>query len=469
MLVLQIKAHHNREYVVGANVMNRLISLWLFVFVLGFSWGDYLLAEEPEGIFIKEPLHDSVFEVPTASTSFSFSWTTVKGAVDYEFVLSQLNTRPRVVITTGTSAFLKDLGDGIWQVNVRARANNGSTIVKSKTTSFSIYIKQPQNPEILRPQNGDVISAYQPTIVRWRRGGKGDRSEVTIARADQPQEILHRETITKGVSVVQLPAVGVGNYLITVKDRFGDAELSQAVKVEARQDPLGLSSGRLGVDSRFLGGWIMGHYRLQNTRHSQTWVSSLNRAEVGDLLIRGNVDPAWGLDANVRVEKNLFNGIDNTSNSLYFWRARLGAYVNNQEKNASFAYPTRMGVFSRKYTHFIGIQQPVSTTDFRIYGLSFGQNFVTALGQSFWDFLLELEADIPVYSYGSELGRGATQLLPLGIGHMYLRRRFLSDWRLYFGGELRVEYLTIGEKFIRRRTKTDLISPVLQMGFELVL
>ncbi|MBS1983821.1 MAG: hypothetical protein JST16_06590 [Bdellovibrionales bacterium] len=430
---------------------------------------------------LKSPRKDERIEVLGSSTPISFEWNTIEGATDYELRLEPTNGAAKTYITPVPSIAVKDLSNGTWQARITARVN-GDTFSKSQPVAFSIVTRALPRPRILEPLENSLLTAWEPSSIRWTRSMKGQRSRVIITRVDVDRTKVMSEEPIHGKSETRTSALPPGRYQITVQDfpEEGEENSSESVTVTVEEDPMGYHAGYLGATLRFpsieplFGSSSMTAPAL-NGEEPVPALGAQDSGPVGfniEARFSTRIYDRWGAEAMLGGEQRKYTlpTSNNGSNTdLLSFRGRVSGTYRWEPLGPTKPVFLKGGVFGREFKQLSevglnanGLPANIARTYAQQYGLSVGAEFRYGGWNPNWDWLSEARMDLPLMLFGSTVsGSGTSFFPPALVLEAFLRTKISTDLRMFLGPTLHYEDTSAGD------TSTYLKAWGLKFGFEI--
>ena len=414
---------------------------------------------------LRSPQKNESIEVSGETTPISFEWTTVAGAQDYEIKLQSLgadkSAQKKLVISP--IAVFDGLKPGAWQVQVTARVN-GQILAQTESVPFSVVKKTLPRPQFLHPLENDGLTAHEMIQVRWTRHVPGSLSRVICTRVGGP--VVSREDVSNA-SRTWIEGLPPGRYQITIQDFLNNSTESaeQSITVVIEDDPMGYHSRYLGATLRFLS--LTPQFGFSSIRNDQLSNSPEWNSRVSDdggsphlffePRLQSKVWNQWGLESFFRI----------ASKENYFLPDRMSGKLTSSAivdytLAAGPTYkidpwgPTKVLLLKALLSyHRLGQIQnlrqnngPTKEDDtFGILGAIAAAELRWGGWNSRYDLIGEARVSIPLLTdSGPIFGRGSVLPLPSLNLQAFARRKISEDVRFFIGGEMDLEYLSIGEK-----------------------
>lgn len=420
----------------------------------------------------RSPKKNDRIEIPTPNTPVFFEWTTVEGATEYLLRLTSKDGKVQSQISQTTATSIKGLSPGHYQARVTAQIK-GEPVSQSDALPFEIASFESPKPRFLEPQEGDILTSFEMSRVRWVRGVPGKKSEVSVLRLDKNPGVISRDFV-EGRTQSHLPALSAGRYQITIKDFINDTEESveRSVTTSVEDDPMGYHSKYLGATWRlFNAGVDFGWEGHKNDATQPFAVAKTPRADL-QTRVQSKVWGKYGAEVNLGFHQSESNPPSQTgSSSTGTIAVKAGATYRWEGWGATKPVLFKALGTLRQFRQFNSLSNAGNSNrrmeNFRLFGVAAGAELRWGGWNSRYDLLAEATLDFPIFAGGTVYGRGSPlSIIPNLEVQAFVRRKIGDEWRFLLGFALSLEKYTISEPGATYDTRQERASFGPRIGLE---
>jgi hypothetical protein len=460
----------------------------------------------------------------SVATPLVVEWKSLGDKVDdYSLQLEGPQAKRMLLFSTRHQLEVPHLSPGRWKITVLGR-KKGSAIYSSPAVNVELLDASTFTPKIITPVDGENIPEFAEFDLRWIRKIPGKKTEILLARADQPGfPVIWRENFISKTNTV-LQGLAVGRYQLTVRDydSIEKESTEQTITILVVDNPRDTQPENLGITARILRGAFFGY---KNVRTPSMWGNSANYSTFGAFQLEGRLtwkfSPAWGAESHVGTTNENFQFRSTSFSGVTFEDPNSGTTVLNEINNNSShnTLPSdrflRLGVMRKSplknqnldlwlklYLHYRYLRAPLFDLAFVNSGGSptlsptytmtnYGQFGLAIGGELHWKIRpwteLSAEATLPLPIFAESgpstpfgrsragTGKFSEFYMPELRLEFFLRRKFSREFRLLVGAVSQIGFTSVREKAVDdiftdippgRRTRTTEFSLSPRLGVD---